>query len=55
MMFGATAILATTSAEDLRLSTVERVRPLPETGHFSDKVSENSIDIYAQMDRISSA
>ena len=47
MMFGATASLATTSAEDLLFFRVERVRPLPETGHFSDKVSEfkNSIEM----------
>ena len=42
-MFGVTASLVTTSAEDLRLFTVERVKTLPETGHalFSDKVSES--------------
>ena len=44
-MFGATASFVTTSAEDLRLFRVKRVRPLPETGHFSAKDSElkNSI------------
>ena len=43
-MFGATASLATTSAEDIHLFTVERVRPLSD---FSDKDSEieNSIDM----------
>ena len=46
-MFGATVSLVTTSAEDLRLFRVERVRLLPEKGHFSDKVSElkNNIDM----------
>ena len=39
-MFGATASLVTTSAEDLRLFRVERVSLLPEKVHFSDKVSE---------------
>ena len=40
-MFGATG------AEDLRLFRVERVRLLPEKGHFSDKVCEfkNNIDM----------
>ena len=48
-MFGATVSLVTTSAEDLRLFRVERVR-LAVTGKgtlFSDKVSEfkNNIDM----------
>ena len=33
-MFGATVSLVTTSAEDLRLFRVERVRLLSEKGHF---------------------
>ena len=33
-MFGATFSFVTTSAEDLRLYRVERVRLLPEKGHF---------------------
>ena len=33
-MFGATVSLVTTSAKDLRLFRVERVRLLPEKGHF---------------------
>ena len=44
-MFGVTANLVTTSAEDLRLFTVERVKTLPETGHFSDKVPESKNSI----------
>ena len=47
-MFGATVSLVTTSAEDLRLFRVERVRQLPKKRTlFSDKVSEfkNNIDM----------